>query len=125
VSERRNKRFTDVLLDIRGGDVIAELTDQLREVVQRVRDTGRPGSISLTLKVKNASKGAGAALLIEDDIKVKLPVAEKGTTILFATDEGELQRNDPRQPRLTGMDKPATVVPMTPAATPASQEVAQ
>lgn len=103
---RVQKRFTDILSDIRNGDVIAELTEQLRDVVTRVRETGRPGSLTLTLKVKNASKGAGAALVIEDDVKVKLPTAERGTTVLFATEDGQLQRNDPRQPRLAELDRP-------------------
>lgn len=111
---RVQKRFTDTLSDIRNGDVIAELTEQLRDVVMRVRETGRPGSLTLTLKVKNASKGAGAALVIEDDIKVKLPAAEKGSSFLFATDDGQLQRNDPRQPRLVELDAPVSnVTPMT------------
>lgn len=102
----REKRFTDTLTDLRAGEAHAELTDQLRELVLRVRETGRPGSLTLTLKVKNASKGAGAALVIQDDIKVKLPVAEKGETFLFADAEGQLQRNDPRQPRLVELDQP-------------------
>lgn len=108
---RAQKRFTDTLLDIRDGDVVHELTEQLRDIVQRVRETGRPGSLTLTIKVKNVSKGAGGALMLEDDIKVKLPVAEKGTTLLFATEDGQLQRNDPRQPRLAELDRP-NVTPM-------------
>jgi hypothetical protein len=116
---RALKRFTDVLQDIRGGDVIHELTDQLREVVTRVTETGRPGELSLKLKVKPASKGAGATLIIEDDIKVKLPVHEKGTTILYATKDGDLQRNDPRQPQLVGMERTsAPVVPIAHTAAP-------
>lgn len=111
---RSAKRFTDVLTDIRGGDVIGELTTHLRELVAKVKESGRPGEIVLKLKIKRASKGSGNTLVIEDDIKVKLPTPEKGETILFATDDGDLQRNDPRQPKLTGMERPAsTVVPMS------------
>lgn len=106
----RERRFTDTLGDIRNGDAIAELTEELRELVQRVCDTGRPGALVLTLKVKNMSKGSGSALVIEDDIKVKMPVAEKGTTILFAVEGGQLQRSDPRQPRLADLDRPSEVV---------------
>lgn len=110
---RAQKRFTDILSDIRNGDVIGELTEQLREVVQRVRETGKAGTLTLTLKVKNASKGAGGALILEDDIKVKLPMSDKGTTVLFATEDGQLQRNDPRQPRLAELDGPrVTAMPM-------------
>lgn len=100
----RTKRFTDVLADIRNGDVITDLTEELRDLVMAVRETGRPGSLTLTLKVKQMSKGVGAALVIEDDIKAKPPKAEKGTSVLFATEDGELQRNDPRQPRLIDLE---------------------
>lgn len=106
---RIQKRFTDTLADIRNGDVIGELTAELMELVARVKATGRPGTLTLTLKVKNASKGSGSALVIQDDIKVKLPTTEKGETFLFATEDGQLQRNDPRQPRLVDLDGPATV----------------
>ena len=114
MTERIVKNFADTLKDIRRGDVISDATEHLRELVQRVKETGRPGALSLTLKVKPASKGDGTALLIEDDLKVKLPVAEKGSTILFATVEGNLQRNDPRQPELKGLQAgPASVTPIT------------
>ncbi len=121
---RVQKRFTETLADIRNGDVIADLTDQLRELVLRVRETGRPGSMTLTLKVKNASKGAGSALVIEDDIKTKLPTAEKGSTFLFAAEDGQLQRNDPRQPRLAELDRPSNVTTMINTKTGEEVEVA-
>lgn len=106
----RERRFTDTLIDIRDGAVVDDLTNQLRELVTRVGETGRPGSLILTLKVKSATKGQmGGALLIEDDIKCKLPIAEKGTTILFATTDGQLQRHDPRQPRLVPLDEGPTL----------------
>jgi len=108
----REKRFTDTLTELRAGETQDELTAHLRDLVLRVRETGRPGSITLTLKVKNASKGAGVALIIQDDIKVKLPVSEKGDTFLFADADGQLQRHDPRQPRLAELDGPR-VTPLT------------
>lgn len=100
MTDRVQKRFTDTLRDIRGGEVIDELTIAFRELVQRVSETGQSGSLTLTLKCKRASKGSGNTLVIADDIKLKLPTNEKGETILFATPDGDLQRNDPRQPSL-------------------------
>jgi hypothetical protein len=112
VTQRTTRQFTETLRDIRGGDVVHELTEQLREVVTRVKDTGRPGSLILTLKVKPAATGAGTALIIEDDVKIKLPMAAKGATILYANDDGGLQRNDPRQPSLLPPPDPRSVVAM-------------
>jgi hypothetical protein len=125
VSERARKNFTETLRDVRGGQVIDDLTEHFRELVSKVLETGGAGELHLKLKVKRFSKGEGNTLLISDDIKTKLPVSEKGETILFATADGDLQRNDPRQPRLTGMERPAAnVVPMTPA-TASTPEAAQ
>jgi hypothetical protein len=107
------KQFTDTLRDIRGGQLTEDLTERLRELVSKVNETGGGGSLTLTLKIKRAAKGSGMTLIVADDIKVKLPVGERGETILFATDDGELQRNDPRQPRLVGMEtKPTNVTPI-------------
>lgn len=114
MSDRVQKRFTDLMRDIRGGDVIDDLTEQFRTLVQRVNETGQAGSLTLTLKVKRASKGSGNTLVIADDIKLKLPTGEKGETILFATPDGDLQRNDPRQPSL--LPKPAATVHEIPRA---------
>jgi len=108
----RDRRFTETLADIRNGDSVSELTDHLRDLVTRVLETGRTGQLTLTLKVKSASKGGGNALVIEDDIKVKLPVHEKGNTFLFATEDGQLQRHDPRQPRLVPLEEGPTVTQM-------------
>ena len=38
-----------------------------------------------------------------DDIKVTTPKETKGTTIMFATPENNLQREDPRQQSIEGL----------------------
>lgn len=112
MAEKAVKPIYQTLAEIRGGDLVDELTQELRCLVQDVLATGKPGSLTLRLSVKNASKGSGTALLIEDDVKVKPPKPDKGTTFLFATESGELQRNDPRQPRLVETMPTGQVVPM-------------
>lgn len=108
------KRFTDTLMDVRGGDLVSELTGQMRELVAAVKANGGSGELTLRLKVKRAAKGTGSTLVIVDEVKVKPPKFEENETILFANEEGDLQRSDPRQPRLTGMEgKGATVTPIT------------
>ena len=102
----REKRFTDTLGDIRNGDVVTDLTEALREVVTRVLETGKKGTLTLKLTVTNVSRGAGAALQIDDDITTKIPKPSKGASVLFADADGQLQRNDPRQPRLAEFDTP-------------------
>lgn len=107
------RNFVDTLKDIRHGDVIGELGAELADLVGAVRATGLGGMLTLSIRVKPASKGDVSALVLEDEIKVKLPKLPRGATILFATDENLLQRQDPRQPELTGLRKPADVRSIT------------
>lgn len=97
------KGFVETLRFLRDGAAEADLNDHLEQLVAAVRETGRGGAIALTLKVKPASKGAVAVLTVEDLVKVTRPQPEQGATVLFATNDNQLQRNDPRQPELRGL----------------------
>ena len=57
-----------------GGGTAAELSDGLAELVRRVADTGKKGSISL-----------------------KLPEYDRTASVYFTDEDGRLHRNDPRQ----------------------------
>lgn len=92
--------FTDTLRDLRGGVLMDELSEGLNKVVSAVRDTGKVGSLTLTIKVKPASKGNLDTMFLEDTLKIVAPENDKGATVFFATPEGNLQRNDPRQTSL-------------------------
>ena len=48
-------------------------------------------------------------MLRDAAIAVKKPVKESESTIFYTTDENVLQRNDPRQPELSGLRRPAEV----------------
>ena len=92
--------FEETIVQINNGATVAELSEALGKVVAAVRATGKSGSISLTLKVAPASKGNGDVLLVESLVKTKLPEAERGMTIFYATDNNLLVRNDPKQQTL-------------------------
>lgn len=88
--------------ELRGGLFLEEVSGELNLLVAAVRDTARGGKLIITLAIKPASKDANV-LVIEDSVTVKMPRNERGNTILFATNKNTLQRNDPRQPELSGM----------------------
>lgn len=92
--------FTDVLRDMRFGETLDELSDEFNKLVQAVEDTGRPGEIILSIKLKPSTAGA---IEVTDLIKTKLPPPQKGTSLFFATPEGNLVRNDPRQSEIPGL----------------------
>ena len=103
-----NRPFDHTLREIRFGECLDELTAELGKLVAAVSNTGKAGSLTLTIKMKPV----GAAIEITDDIKDKVPALSKGTSLFFATPENNLVRNDPRQPDLTNLKsvetRPAT-----------------
>lgn len=94
------KPFNDTLVQLRYGELHNELTDAINEVVTKVASTQKAGKITLTLAFKS---GKGGQIEIADELKVVLPKEEKGSTIMFATPEGNLTRQDPRQQTFEGI----------------------
>jgi hypothetical protein len=92
--------FQETILQVNNGAALGELSEALATVVAAVRQTGKKGAITLTLKVAPASKASTDVLLIEADVKAKVPEQERGSTIFYATDENLLVRNDPKQQML-------------------------
>lgn len=92
--------FVAMMKEIRQGATLDELADALQNTVRAVRATGKKGEVILRLVIKPASKGDVNILMFEDLVTEKLPKPERGTSILFADDDGELSRHDPRQPKL-------------------------
>lgn len=101
--------FLEVLKELRGGSAIDDLTEEMAGLTAAIRESGRAGKLTLTISVKPASKGSVSTLLLDAAITVKRPVKESESTIFYATDDNVLQRNDPRQPELSGLRRPADV----------------
>lgn len=97
---RHPRPFTDTLVALRYGQTHDELTDALNELVNRCTNTNKAGKLVLTLSLK---PGKGGQLEITDDMKLTLPKEDRASTIMFATPEHNLQREDPRQRPLEGI----------------------
>ncbi len=82
----------------RQGGLHGELTDALADLTQDVLAIGKKGTLTLTLTL--VPTGDGVTLAITDKIVVKSPEPEKGASIFFGDEHGNLLRNDPRQMRL-------------------------
>ena len=94
--ERGMKPITDTLRSLRGGVLIDEASEALSELVNAVMDSGKPGKLTLELTLTKASRNSGA-LVIRDKVTVKRPAEDAFETILYATPEGSLVTQDPRQ----------------------------
>lgn len=107
------KAFSVFLQDLRDGRAHSELSAHLGELLAAVKETGKGGSISLSIKVKPASRGSEIdKVTITDDIKLDLPKPERGSDFYWLTDDNELSRNHPRQGSLELREAP-TAQPTT------------
>jgi hypothetical protein len=88
--------FTDILGQIRKGRPNEEATQALADVVRAVDETGKPGSVTVTLKV-TPSKHGGPEKTILAEVKAKKPIAEIPPAVFFSTEDGDLLRSDPNQ----------------------------
>lgn len=95
------KPFTDTLVALRYGTLHDDLTDALSKLTDDVTRTNKVGTLTLTIKLKPTNNSGQIEII--DDIKVTTPKDTKGTTIMFATPENNLVREDPRQSSLEGL----------------------
>lgn len=90
------KPFSSWLIEQAGGKTETELTDGLRDLVNRVQDTGKKGTLQLTVTVA-PMKEDPSMLVVSDEIKLKLPEHDRKASIFWTDDDGNLLRNDPNQ----------------------------
>lgn len=108
----RDDLFAYTLAQLRYGATQAELSEMLNECVNRARETGKAATITLTLKIVPDGDGT---YRLEDKAVHKLPTFSRGSTVMYGTPEGNLQREDPRQKTLELRpiaDEPATFKPL-------------
>lgn len=95
------KPFNDTITSLRYGTLHDDLTDALNKLTDDVTRTGKVGALTLSIKLKPTNNSGQIEVI--DDIKVTTPKETKGTTIMFATPDNNLQREDPRQQSIEGL----------------------
>ena len=93
--------FTEVLRELGEGSTESELSEALWDLVQRVQDTTKAGSLTLTLAVGFDGYGR---IQVKDQVTVKLPEFNRPTTAFFVDNAGNPSRRDPHQPALPNLD---------------------
>ncbi len=89
------KPITETLHHIGGGHFISLASDQMAELVKKVKETGKAGKLTLTITVKNATRGG--AMIITGVPKLTCPADPPSEAMLFATEDGELTTDNPHQ----------------------------
>ena len=85
----------------RGGKDLADLSLRLSEVTAAVINTGKAGTVTLTVSVKPAKRGQ-SAVMVETKLAAKVPSMEPDASFWFGTADGVLQKEDPRQTTMFG-----------------------
>ena len=92
--EVATRPFADVLREMNKGRTHNETSMALQDLVAAVLDTGKPGTLTLVLKISSAK--SHDMVVIEDDVKVKKPQA-RAASLFYVDDQYNVRREDPNQ----------------------------
>jgi hypothetical protein len=103
----------DVLAELRRGRLHTELTDALHELLKSCQDTGKKGSLTLTLTIEpeKVSDYETPRIKVTDQVGMKKPRKSVQPSTFFLTDDGVPVRRDPNQEAFESLRE----VPNTPA----------
>lgn len=106
------KAFAVFLQELSDGRTHARASERLDALLRAVRDTGKGGSITLTIKVKPATRNGGAVdkVTLRGDVKADLPENDAGEDFFWMTEDAELSHNHPRQGSLELREAPRQAV---------------
>lgn len=104
------KLVTQVLNEIRGGVFVNAASKELGELVERIQEAGKGGSLTITLKITPHGKN-NREMHVTPSLKVSAPPSPDTTEAgIFYAKDGDLVRDDPDQTKLPFGNKPVTVV---------------
>lgn len=90
--------FADWLLEQSHGRTHTELGEGLRDLVAKCLETGKAGTLSLTIKVKPMDANDDQSpLVVSDEIKLRLPEHDRKASIFYKDKTGNLGKSDPNQ----------------------------
>lgn len=81
------------------GQLMDDLQDGIGKIVEAIESAHGAGTGEITIKLKISSPTPGAYEIVPD-LTVKSPKPKRLKSTMFLSDDGELQRNDPRQPTM-------------------------
>jgi uncharacterized protein YfaS (alpha-2-macroglobulin family) len=88
------RNFNEIIAEIDGGALLEQLSEKLAEVSRAVKETGKVGSLDISLKVKLNRKNQ---VYLAAATKGKIPEEGIAEAVFFVSDTGDLTRHDPEQ----------------------------
>lgn len=98
--ERRTRPFADFLAEHNNGHGHRKASTSLQDVVNAVVETGKKGSVTVTVNVEPMKSADDGTLLLTVNVTEKIPAEPTKAAVFYADDDGNLTRSDPRQPQL-------------------------
>ncbi|ACS96882.1 hypothetical protein NJ8700_02175 [Aggregatibacter aphrophilus NJ8700] len=89
--------FDKTLSQLNRGELNAELTDALAEVIKAVRETRKQGTLTLSLKVSMLNTRTENQIKITPMVNSKIPELDREESIVFSTADGDVLFDDPSQ----------------------------
>lgn len=104
--------FQNTLQNIEAGKLARDLDEKLAELIGKIKERGKTGSLTLTLKIKPSDMDAESVSVIAN-VKVSEPAKAERASIFFTTEDNRLVRDNPAQKELPlqAVEKPATELP--------------
>lgn len=94
--DKQIRPFAELLTILDRGSAHAEASRALNDLVAAVRDTGKKGSMTVSIEL-GPLKGSSDQLLVAARVTAKPPKSEPGAAVFYIDDAGNLTRHDPRQ----------------------------
>lgn len=91
--------FVSILTDLDDGNVVYNLTEQLRRITLAVLDTKKQGALTLKIDLWNE----GRILIVKSTVTAKVPQPATESTSFYADEKGYLRKDDPLQVPLRGV----------------------
>jgi hypothetical protein len=86
--------FTQTIAQIRRGAFVEHVNDRMTKLLMAVAEHQADGELNVTLKFKHNAEGQ---VVCVPRCKTKEPTKTVGDAIFYVTEDGELERTDPRQ----------------------------
>lgn len=86
--------FLELIASFRRGTLVARADAELEKVISAMHETGGDGKLTITLPFKLNKSGQ---IECKPKVEAKIPTADVGTGVYFASEDGALSRRDPMQ----------------------------
>lgn len=88
--------YLQTVKDIDKGRLCEDLAEKFADLIGKVKERGKSGSITLSLKIKPLDEDAESVSVVAG-VKVAEPAKPERASIFFTTDENSLVRDNPKQ----------------------------